>query len=73
MKDTWIRKYLLSPAYSGLMGFAAFFTILVITELLKYTTGEGLMMQVDSESLLLSLIGFGGAFVLRIITNFKHR
>lgn len=69
MKETWIKKYFLNPVYFGLIGFAFFFTVLILVEIFVYAAGDVELLKIGMESVTISLIGFGLAFVLKVINN----
>jgi|GEM_PF-4304167 len=70
MKVTWIKKYLLNPVYFGLMGFALFFTVIILVEIFVYAAGDVKLLKIGIDSVTISLIGFGVAFIVKVITNF---
>jgi hypothetical protein len=67
-----LRNYVLNPIKSGLFGFAAFFTILLVTKLFSYWIGTYSELVVDIDDVLLSIIGFILVFLIKFLENFKQ-
>ncbi len=68
-----ISKFVFSPLKAGIGGFAAFFTILILTKLFAYLMGIQNIFEVDVYDLLLSTIGFILSFLIRFLENFKEK
>jgi hypothetical protein len=69
--DDLLFNYFLIPFRAGLYGFLIFFGILVITKLFGYMIGTQKIFLISSGDLLLSLIGFGPIFMIRLLVNFR--
>lgn len=65
-----IKKYFLIPIQSGLFGFAAFFTTVIIA---KYFGSffQSFEFAIDIEDVYLSSLGFFLVFLIKILENFK--
>ncbi len=65
-----VKKFFLIPLQSGLFGFAAFFTTVLIA---KYIGSffQGFEYAVDVEDVYLSSLGFFLVFLIKILENFK--
>ncbi len=66
-----LKCFVLKPIETGLIGFATFFTILIITKYLSYLIGTVEEFIVDIEDLILSAIGFILMFLIKFLENFK--
>ncbi len=65
--------YVISPVKSGLAGFAAFFSILMITKALGYLLGTQPTFNIIFDDVLLSSIGFVLVFLIRFLENLKDK
>ncbi len=66
-------NYFLKPVRSGLFGFSAFFTVLLISKYLGFLIGSLQSFVVDIEDVTLSLLGFFLVFLIKFLENFKDR
>jgi len=67
-----ISMYVFNPIKSGLFGFAAFFSILLVTKLMSFWIGTYDEFIVDIDDVLLSVIGFILVFLIKFLENFKQ-
>ena len=65
-------NYVLNPIKSGIFGFSAFFSILLITKLFSYWIGTYNEFTIDLDDVLLSVIGFILVFLIKFLENFKQ-
>lgn len=65
-------NYVFNPIRSGLFGFAAFFSILLVTKLISYWIGTTSEFVVDIDDVLLSSIGFILVFLIKFLENFNN-
>ena len=61
-----LTGYFLNPLKSGVFGFALFFTFFIFIKLAVLKLMPQYHLNINSTDLLLSLIGFGFAFILRL-------
>lgn len=66
-------KFVWQPLKSGVVGFAAFFTVLVITKLLSYLIGTRDVFTIEIEDLTVSFIGFILLFLFTFVEQFKDK
>jgi hypothetical protein len=66
-----LNNYVLSPIKSGLLGFAAFFCILLSTKVVSYIIGSYTVFTIDIDDILLSIIGFILVFLIKFLENFR--
>lgn len=67
-----IWDYVINPIKSGIFGFSAFFSILLVTKLFSYWIGTYDEFAVDLDDVLLSVIGFILVFLIKFLENFKQ-
>ena len=67
-----LLNYFLLPLKSGLYGFAAFFTLLIVVKTVVSLLGSGEEFIVNTVDVLQSSLGFGLVFVIRLVQNIKH-
>ena len=67
-----IVNYIINPIKSGIFGFSAFFSILLITKLFSYWIGTYDEFAIDLDDVLLSVIGFILVFLIKFLENFKQ-
>ncbi len=67
-----LLNYFLSPLKSGLYGFAAFFTLLIVVKTVVSLLGSGEEFIVNTGDVLQSSLGFGLVFVIRLVQNIKN-
>jgi hypothetical protein len=60
------QKYFLVPIIRGFIGYAGFFTLLIISKYLGYLIGNRSSFQIDFTDFLLSLLGFVFIFVVKL-------
>lgn len=53
-----VKIYLLNPISSGLVGFAAFFTLIILTKLFNYIFGIQATFSIDFYDVIYALTGF---------------
>ena len=53
-----LKTYLLNPLYSGLVGFAIFFSIILVTKLFGYIIGTNDTFSLALSDVIYSLTGF---------------
>lgn len=63
--------FFILPFKSGLFGFAAFFTILILTKMAAYFIGYADLFRVNTEDVTLSFLGFALLFIVRLAQNIK--
>lgn len=66
-----IIKYIFSPFLAGLYGFAAFFTIVILTEFFAFHLGNNEHFSVDMDDIMLSSLGFICFFLISLIKNYN--
>jgi hypothetical protein len=67
-----VLNYFLLPLKSGLYGFAAFFTLLIVVKTVVSLLGSGEEFIVNTGDVLQSSLGFGLVFVIRLVQNIKN-
>jgi hypothetical protein len=72
VKDS-ICKYCIHPGKCGVLGFTFFFLVIIATKFLGTVFGSTKIFTVDTEDLLLSLVGFLMFFAIKILNNFNER
>jgi len=65
-------SYFLLPLKSGLYGFAAFFTLLIVIKTVVSLLGYSEEFIVNTGDVLQSSLGFGLVFVIRLVQNIKN-
>lgn len=68
-----LNRFVWQPLKSGLLGFTAFFTVLVITKLLSYLIGTRESFVIEVEDLTVSFIGFILLYLFTFVEQFKDR
>lgn len=53
-----LKIYLLNPIYMGIVGFAAFFSLILLTNLFSYFLGMSNTFSIELNDVMLSLTGF---------------
>ncbi len=66
-------NFIFLPIRSGLWGFSAFFTILLISKYLGYSLGTLKTFNVDIQDIYLSMLGFVLVFLIKVLENFNDR
>ena len=69
----YLISFFFKPFFSGLYGFAAFFTVLIFTKGLTYLFGFTEQYIVSSEDVLFSILGFVLVFLIKLFDNIKHK
>ncbi len=67
-----LLNYFILPLKSGLYGFAAFFTLLIVVKTVVSLIGSGEEFIVNTGDVLQSSLGFVLVFVIRLVQNIKH-
>lgn len=67
-----VKQFVFNPVKSGLIGFTAFFSILLLTKFFSYLIGTYDEFAVDIDDVFLSIIGFILVFLIRFLENFKQ-
>ncbi len=67
----FIKKYLINPVSSGLMGFAAFFTLILLSNLFTYVFGISSNFVLGIDEVLYSAVGFVLVFSYKFLENFQ--
>ena len=67
------NKYFFSPFRSGLFGYSAFFSILILSKYFGYVIGNRELFIIDENDVLLSLIGFVFVFAFRLMENYRGK
>lgn len=65
-KNNSFYKYILNPLKAGIFGYLIFFLILALTKLVNSFVTEDSVLMLEAEDLLLCLIGFFLAFIMKI-------
>ncbi len=65
-------NYLFLPLKSGLFGFAAFFTLLIVAKTVVSLLGYSNGFIVNTGDVLQSSLGFVLVFVIRLVQNIKN-
>lgn len=65
------KKYFLHPFNEGVFGFSIFLIILFVGNYLTYLTGVENKVNISSNDVLLSTLGFICLFLLDILKHFK--
>lgn len=65
-----VKKYFLTPMQSGLFGFAAFFTTVIIAKYLG-SLFQGFEFMIEVEDVYLSSLGFFLVSLIKLLENFK--
>jgi hypothetical protein len=71
--NNFLKKHILIPFISGMIGYLGFFTILMISKYLGFLIGNRISFQVDITDFLISLLGFAFIFVVKLKENTKER
>ncbi len=66
-----LLNYFLLPLKSGLYGFAAFFTLLIMVKTVVSLLGYSEEFIVSTGDVLQSSLGFGLVFIIRLVQNIK--
>ncbi|MBZ0181886.1 MAG: hypothetical protein K8F60_05475 [Melioribacteraceae bacterium] len=66
-----INKFAWQPLKSGLIGFIAFFVVLVVTKLLSFLIGTRDIFHIEVEDLTVSFIGFILLYLFTFVEQFK--
>ncbi len=66
-----LREYLLLPAWGGLLGFALFFSLLILLKIFSYIIENQTDLTVDLTDILISFIGFVLLFSVRFLEKFQ--
>jgi len=67
-----LLNYFLLPLKSGLYGFAAFFTLLIVAKTVISLLGYNEEFIVNTGDVLQSSLGFGLVFIIRLVQNIKN-
>ena len=67
------KRHFFEPCKSGLFGFAAFITILILVKLFSFAIGSYDYFALEITDVELSLIGFVLLFLIRFLENFKEQ
>lgn len=67
-----LKTYLLNPLSSGIAGFAAFFSLIILTQLFTYLLGINESFNVDYNDVIYSCTGFVCAAGARFLEFFSH-
>lgn len=67
-----LLNYLFLPLKSGLYGFAAFFTLLIVVKTVVSLLGYGEEFIVNTGDVLQSSLGFVLVFITRLVQNIKN-
>jgi hypothetical protein len=70
---SFLNNFFLKPFKSGLYGFAAFFTVLIMTKGMSYLLGFTTEYVVNNEDVLFSLLGLIIVFLIKLTENIKHK
>ena len=65
--------YVFEPIRTGLYGFSAFFTVLVITKGFSFLLGITDSYSIGMEDVMFSLLGFILFFLLKLLENIKEK
>jgi uncharacterized membrane protein len=66
-------KFCLYPIRHGFLGFVIFLAVLLSTKLFAMTFGIHKYSILETEDLLLSIIGFVTFFLIRLLENFTNQ
>lgn len=66
-----LKDFIIYPSYAGLFGFAAFFTVLVLSKIIGYYIGVTHFFDVQIDDVVLSLVGFVLVFLIRILESIR--
>ena len=66
-----VIKYFLVPFRYGAFGFIIFFVVLLAVKILTNYVGNNQVFRVETEDILLSLVGFVLFFAIRFLEIFK--
>lgn len=65
--------FVFEPIKTGLYGFSAFFTVLVITKSFSFLSGLTNFFKIGMEDVIFSLLGFILFFLLKLFENIKEK
>jgi len=66
-----LKEYFLLPAWGGLLGFALFFSLLILLKIFSYIIESQSDLTVDLTDILISFIGFILLFSVRFLEKFQ--
>ncbi len=66
-----LKNFVIYPSYAGLFGFAAFFTVLVLSKIIGYYIGVTHFFDVQIDDVVLSLVGFVLVFLIRFLESIR--
>lgn len=72
-KKSFYYSFLFQPLLHGVGGFFLFFSILLLTKALAYWLGTQSTFSIETEDVILSLVGFILLGLIRILDNFKTK
>ena len=67
------NKYFFTPFRAGLFGYAAFFSILLLSKYFGYLIGNRHSFLIDQNDVLLSIIGFVFVFSFRLMEIYRGK
>jgi len=65
--------FVFEPIKTGLYGFLAFFTVLIITKGFSFLLGITDLYSIGMEDVMFSLLGFILFFLLKLLENIKEK
>ena len=71
-KNSPIKNFIIKPLFAGLYGYAIFFTVIIVCKATGCYVGTVNQFMIDSDDLLLALIGFVLMFMIRFMGNFSR-
>ncbi len=66
-----VKTYLLNPLFNGLVGFSAFFTLIILTKLFSYIFGLSDEFAITINDIIYSLTGFVMAAGVKFLEFFS--
>ena len=66
-----VKTYLLNPLFNGLVGFSAFFTLIILTKLFSYVFGLNPGFSITINDVIYSLTGFVMAAGIKFLEFFS--
>jgi hypothetical protein len=67
--NTYLSTYLLSPLKAGLIGFSAFFTILLFAKFVGAMLGSIEVFEIEVADVFFSMLGFVLSVLIKILEN----
>jgi len=67
----FLKRYFLTPSSAGIMGFAAFFSLILFTKLFSYVFGINSEFSLGIADVFNAAIGFVLVFSYKFLENFK--